>query len=77
MLHFLLPLNILLRENISGNVLFAVSQTAGRSGAEFRETNSAALDPGIIPPHPQQMQQLRLQHAKGESLPNRKLVAYE
>lgn len=77
MLYFLLSLNILLRESISGSVLFAESQTAERSGTEFRETNSVTLNPGVILLHAQQMQQVRLQHAMGEPLPNRRPVSYD
>lgn len=47
MLYFLLSLNILLRESISGSVLFAESQTAEGSGTEFRETNYVTLDPSF------------------------------
>lgn len=72
-------LNILLRKNFFFyllSVLFAESQTAERSGIEFRETNSVILDLRVILLHSQQVQQLRFQHAMGEPLPNGKPVAY-
>lgn len=55
----------------------AVSQLAKRLGSEFRETSSVILVPGIIPLHPQQIQQPRLQHAQDEPLWKWKLGGYD
>lgn len=55
----------------------AVSQITKRLGSEFSEASSVVLVPGVIPLHPQQMQKLRLQHAKDEPLQKWKPVAYD